>query len=75
MGYGTISLAPRSASSSEHMEQEELEPLNFHEWGSKYNETHNHPIGGKEWMASFAAWQYAEIMTKQKIIRSIGKAK
>ena len=49
------------------MKQETLEVLNFHEWWEKYNETHNHATGGREWMAAFAAWQYCEIMIKQKL--------
>jgi hypothetical protein len=48
------------------MKQEKLEATNFHDWWLAYNETHNFPIGGEVWMASFAAWQYSEILTKQK---------
>lgn len=47
--------------------------MNFPEWWLQYNdqnrpvkEVHNFVVGGKEWMAAFAAWQYSEILTKQK---------
>lgn len=54
------------------MVQDRLEILNFHEWWSRYNEERNKhnctpfEIGGDTWMAAFAAWQYAEIVAKQK---------
>ncbi len=43
-----------------------LEDLNFLEWWTKYNESYNHPVGGKEWLAAMAAWQYSEVLNKQK---------
>lgn len=48
------------------MGQEKLETLSFHEWWTRYNDTHKHDTGGKEWSAAFAAWQYSGILTKQK---------
>lgn len=44
-----------------------LEQLNFHEWWIEYTKTNSDwPIGGDVWMATFAAWQYAEIRAKQR---------
>lgn len=56
------------------MAQEKLEDINFHEWFAKYNENREVapiprepiPIGGDTWLAAFAAWQYSEILSKQK---------
>lgn len=52
------------------MAQEKLEDINFHEWFAKYNDglpsREPIPIGGQAWMAAFAAWQYSELLTKQK---------
>lgn len=58
------------------MNQDPLEDLNFHAWWSKYKEGHDAhncvPLetGGREWMAAFSAWQYSEILTKQRLSKT-----
>lgn len=44
---------------------------NFHEWWAEYSKSHpTYPLGGDIWMAAFAAWQYSELVTTNKLQKS-----